>query len=107
MSGRFQQELQQIINGLKSHIQKLRQLIDRSEHLYDTCVDFQTELDEDVAKGEISDGEYLISSNKNLARIRGIEEGLKESSRDLKTALIEHKEAVRYKACGGEDSDSE
>jgi len=105
MSGRFQP--QKDINRLKPHIQNLRKIIDLSERLYDINIDKQTELDEAVAKGEITDGEYLISSNRNLAKIREIEEAIKKSTRDLKTALLEHKAAVRAKERFGEDSDSD
>ena len=105
MSGRFQP--QKDINRLKYEIQRLRKIIDLSEKLYDLNIDNQTELDEDVAKGEISDGEYLISSNQNLEKIREIEESIKQSNRRLKTALIAHKKAIQDKAWGGEDSDSD
>jgi hypothetical protein len=105
MSGRFQP--QKDINRLKGFIQLLRQNIDLSENIFDDYVDLQSELDEDVAKGEITDGEYLIKSNMNLAKIRELEECIKQSSRKLKSALLEHKKAVRAKAWGGEDSDSD
>ena len=105
MSGRFQP--QKDINRLKSNIQRLRHIIDLSERLYDINIDKQTKLDEAVAKGEISDGEYLISSNEHLEKIREIEETIKQSTRNLKTALIAHKKAIQEKAWGGEDSDSD
>jgi hypothetical protein len=95
------------IKKLKHHIQLLRQEIDLYEYLYDFYIDYQTELDENVSKGKISDGEYLISSNKNLSEIRETEEKTKRSAQQLKTVLRDHKKAILLKNLAQEDSDSD
>jgi hypothetical protein len=93
------------IQKLKYQIQSLRREIDLSEYLYDHYIDYQTELDDDVSKGEIRDGEYLISSNKNCKELRELEERIKRCTHNLKTILRDHKKAMSKKA--HEDSDSD
>ena len=99
------------IKKLKYQIQLLRREIDLYDYLYDNYIDYQTELDENVSKGELTDGEYLISSNKNLSEIRQLEEKTKRSTRDLKTVLLDHKKATLSKKAmshkAHEDSDSD